>query len=82
MLATIPLTDDERHAVDDGQTALDRLLDRLADVPTPADPTPRRLGIPADSTLLPLVEVRRSEPPSGNVEGPTAPGVHRREGES
>ncbi|WP_406481257.1 hypothetical protein [Streptomyces platensis] len=31
----------------------------------------RQLGIPADSTLLPLVEVRRSEPPSGSIKGRT-----------
>jgi hypothetical protein len=30
----------ERGAVDDGQAALDRLLERLANVPTPAGPTP------------------------------------------
>jgi integrase len=36
MLVNIPLTDDERAAVDDGQAALDQLLERLADVPTPA----------------------------------------------
>jgi hypothetical protein len=40
MLAAVPLTDDERAAVDDGHTALDQLLQRLADVPTPAGPTP------------------------------------------
>lgn len=43
MLVTIPLTDDERAAVDHDQTALDRLLDRLADIATPAGPTPREL---------------------------------------
>lgn len=42
MLAGIPLTDDERAAVDDGQAALDQLLQRLTDVPTPAGPTPAR----------------------------------------
>lgn len=57
MLASIPLTDDERAAVDDGQTALDQLLERLADVPTPAGPTPRQIGVPADATLLPVVNV-------------------------
>jgi hypothetical protein len=36
MSAAIPLTDDERAAVDDGQAVLDRLLDRLAGTPTPA----------------------------------------------
>ena len=44
MLAAVPLTDDERAAVDDGQAALDKLLGRLADTPTPAGPTPRQLG--------------------------------------
>jgi hypothetical protein len=38
MLAAVPLTDDERAAVDDGQTALDQLLDRLADMPTRPGP--------------------------------------------
>ena len=47
MLASIPLTDEERAAVDDGQVALDRLLEQLADTPTPAGPTPRQIGIPA-----------------------------------
>lgn len=41
MLATIPLTDDERAAVDDGASAVDRLLARLADVPTPTGTLPQ-----------------------------------------
>jgi hypothetical protein len=45
MLVEIPLTEEERAAVEDGQTALDRLLARLADVPTPAGTTPRRLAL-------------------------------------
>ncbi|OIJ94979.1 hypothetical protein [Streptomyces monashensis] len=57
MLGNIPLTDDERAAVDDGQAALDQLLGRLTDAPTPAGPTPRQLGIPATERLLPIVEV-------------------------
>ena len=44
MLATIPLTEEERAAVEDGNTALDRLLARLADVPTPTGTTPRQLA--------------------------------------
>jgi hypothetical protein len=52
MTTTIPLTDDERAAVEDGQAALDQLLVRLADVPTPAGPSPRDLGIPATATKL------------------------------
>ncbi|MFW2243959.1 tyrosine-type recombinase/integrase [Rhodococcus opacus] len=62
MLASIPLTDDERAAVDDGHTAVTALLDRLADVPTPAGPTPRELGTPATVTLLPIVQVRPGKP--------------------
>ncbi len=57
MAAHIPLTDDERAAVDDGHTALDRLLERLADVPTPAGPTPRQIGAPTTATVLPIVEI-------------------------
>jgi integrase len=57
MLTTIPLTDDERAAVDDGQTALDGLLNRLADVPTPAGPSPTQIGIPPTATRLPLIDI-------------------------
>jgi hypothetical protein len=58
MLISIPLTNDERAAVDDGQQALDALLKRLTDVPTPAGTTPRQItGQPAIN-LLPIVEVR------------------------
>jgi hypothetical protein len=51
MLVSIPLTDDERAAVSDDSSALDRLIERLADVPTPAGPTPRQLG----AKLLPVI---------------------------
>ncbi|MGV9386342.1 hypothetical protein ACWDRB_61800 [Nonomuraea sp. NPDC003707] len=51
--------DDELAAADDGQAALDRLLDQLVDVPTPAGPTPRDLSIPTTATLLPIVDVRQ-----------------------
>ena len=60
MLASIPLTDDERAAVEDGQTALDTLLGRLADTPTPAGATPRQIGLPATATLLPIIDVRQA----------------------
>ncbi|WP_406229223.1 hypothetical protein [Streptomyces anthocyanicus] len=59
MAVSIPPTDDEQAAVEDGQAALDRLLDRLADTPTPAGPTPRELDVPATARLLPLVNVRQ-----------------------
>lgn len=55
MLVSIPLTDDERAAIDDGQSALDNLLARLAEIPTPAGPTPRE--ITTGATLLPIVTV-------------------------
>jgi integrase len=55
MLAAIPLTDDEKAAVDDGTAALDALLGRLADVPTPAGPTPRQISAPPTATLLPVI---------------------------
>ncbi|MDZ4234642.1 MAG: hypothetical protein U1C73_13010, partial [Dietzia sp.] len=58
MLASIPLTDDERAAVDDGHTAVTALLDRLADVPTPAGPPPPERGTPATATMLPIVQIR------------------------
>lgn len=59
MLAAVPLSDDERAAVDDGQTALDKLLGQLADIPTPAGPTPRQIGAPTAATLLPIVDIRQ-----------------------
>ena len=54
MLAAVPLTEEERAAVEDGALALDRLLDRLADVPTPTGQTPRQLAqksIPGDQLI-------------------------------
>jgi hypothetical protein len=39
----IPLNDSELAAVDDGVAAMEKLLEQLADVPTPAGPTPREL---------------------------------------
>jgi integrase len=61
MLASIPLTDEERAAVDDGQSALDSLLGRLADIPTPAGATPRELGTSPAPTFLPVIAVRQGK---------------------
>jgi hypothetical protein len=44
MRQEIPLTDAEAAAVDDGASALESLLKRLANVPTPAGPTPLQLS--------------------------------------
>jgi len=43
-LALIPLTDAERAAVEQDRHALGKLLDCLADIPTPAGPTPREIA--------------------------------------
>ncbi|MGB9453396.1 MAG: hypothetical protein WBV50_22790, partial [Candidatus Acidiferrum sp.] len=43
MRQEIPLSDSELAALDDGLSALESLLSRLADVPTPAGPTPLQL---------------------------------------
>lgn len=61
MLASVPLSDEERAAVDDGQAALDQLLERLVDIPTPAGTTPREIGVPATATLLPIVAVNQGK---------------------
>ena len=50
MLVEIPLTDDERAAVDGDEAAVDRLLVRLADTPTPDGMTPRALNEEVSST--------------------------------
>jgi hypothetical protein len=34
---------------------------RLADIPTPAGPTPRQLDLPASATILPIVDVRQAQ---------------------
>ena len=65
MRANIPLTDDENAAVDDGQTALDQLLQRLADISTPAGPMPRQIGIPVTATLLPIIAVGKRSARNG-----------------
>ena len=61
MLASVPLTDDEQAAVDDGQAALDRLLERWIDVATPDGETPREIGVPATATLLPIIAVNQGK---------------------
>lgn len=45
MLEQIPLTDEERCAAEGDELALDELLKKNADAPTPAGPTPRQLGL-------------------------------------
>jgi integrase len=61
MRATIPLTDEERAAIDDGHTALDSLLNRLADLPTPAGPTPHQIGTRPTPTMLPITPTHQAK---------------------
>ena len=46
MRQEIPLKDTELAAIDDGVVAFEKLLAQLADVPTPAGPTPRQIQAP------------------------------------
>jgi hypothetical protein len=55
MLAQIPLTDDERDAVEEGAAAVERLIERLTDVPTPAGLTPRQLT--QSGAFIPLADL-------------------------
>lgn len=55
----IPLREEERAAVEDGLAALAKLSAQLADVPTPAGPTPRQLNAP-DRRELPIISAARA----------------------
>ena len=57
----MPRYDEERAAVDDGHAALDALLNRLADVPTPAGPTPHQIGTRPTPTMLPITPVHQGK---------------------
>jgi hypothetical protein len=65
-LATIPLTEDERAAVEDDRDALDRLLGRLADTPTPAGPTPRELAKAPAPTAGATLNSAATRPPASD----------------
>ena len=60
MLIAIPLTEGERAAVEDGATAVQQLLDHLADLPTPAGPTPCQIR-DTRPPLLTITPLRRSQ---------------------
>jgi hypothetical protein len=61
MLQEIPLSEEERAAVEDGIAAMEHLCQQLADVPTPAGPTPNQLvmGKGELKTVIPIEKVRR-----------------------
>ncbi|WP_123969995.1 hypothetical protein [Streptomyces sp. TLI_185] len=61
MAVSIPLTEDEQAALTDGKAAIDQLLNRLADTPTPTGPTPQKITAPGSAQLLPIVAVRQGK---------------------
>ncbi len=63
MLQEIPLKEEERAAVEDGIEAMEKLRRTLADVPTPAGPTPSQLtqGEQKMKVIIPLENMRRKK---------------------
>ena len=59
MRQEIPLKEAELAAIDDGVAAFEKLLAQLADVSTPAGPTPRQLHASS------LVQIARAPAPEG-----------------
>ena len=61
MLQEIPLSEEERAAVEDGIAAMEKLCQQLADVPTPAGLTPNQLtaGCQAPGAIIGVEQVRR-----------------------
>ena len=74
MLAAVPLTDDERAAVDDGQAALDKLLGQLPTLRPRQGPRPASWGTtpqgcrscksPRAARLLAVIEIGTPARPS------------------
>lgn len=60
MRQEIPLSDEEKAAVEDGLTALEKLCEKLLDVPTPAGPTPRELEAKR-KRVLPMISFRNGK---------------------
>ncbi|WP_414942506.1 hypothetical protein [Amycolatopsis sp. cmx-11-51] len=58
MLERLTLTDDERAALEGDRDALAALAERLANVPTPAGPTPEQLG--GDRAFVALTSLQDS----------------------
>jgi integrase len=63
MLQEIPLSEEERAAVEDGIVAMEKLCQQLTDVPTPAGPTPNQLREEQQGvgTIIPVEQVRRKQ---------------------
>lgn len=69
MLEQVDLTDDEREALEGDRDAITALTERLADIPTPAGPTPRELGTGTDDAFIPLTQVMGSVPARTEKDG-------------
>ena len=63
LLQAIPLTDEERAAVEDGVAAMEQLGQKLRAVPTPAGPTPQQLSV-STQVVIPLEPVRTDPSPT------------------
>ena len=63
MLEFVSLTEDEKVLVTEGVELHQELIERLADVPTPAGPTPRELEAEhkKETKVIPLKSVRRTK---------------------
>ncbi len=61
MLQEIPLSEEERAAVEDGVEAMEKLCQQLANVPTPAGPTPNQIAAAGNDAqvIIPVEQVRR-----------------------
>lgn len=68
MLEFVSLTEDEKVLVTEGVELHQELIERLADVPTPAGPTPRELEAEhkQDTKVIPLKSVRRTKNQKGH----------------
>lgn len=73
MLQEIPLSEEERAAVEDGIEAMEKLCQRLADVPTPAGPTPKQLitSEQRKKDVISLEQIRRKK--GGENKAPNEP---------
>jgi hypothetical protein len=60
LLQVIPLGEAEQAAIEDGITAYEDLLSKWVDVPTPAGPTPRQIGV----ELVQITSSRSMVPPT------------------
>ena len=66
MLEQLSLTDEEREALEGDREVVAALIDRLADIPTPAGPTPNQLG--TTPAFVPLTSLKTGPDPDRRKE--------------